>query len=114
MVESNNLWLNAKKIKPVTKCAGMGGGTSSIAPKKAPHVPKKPKSDIFAAKTNIPSTLFKKCYDRGDLPIVVDFSGAVRAIQWKVEVDVLDFNHYLPIFFHGLRETEEPYKFLAD
>ena len=27
---------------------------------------------------------------------------------------MLDYHHYLPIFFHGLRETEEPYKFLAD
>jgi len=31
-----------------------------------------------------------------------------------VEVDLLDYHHYLPIFFHGLRETEDPYKFLAD
>jgi hypothetical protein len=31
-----------------------------------------------------------------------------------VEVDLLDYHHYLPIFFHGLRETAEPYKFLAD
>lgn len=35
-------------------------------------------------------------------------------IAWKVEVDLLDYHHYLPIFFHGLREIEEPYKFLAD
>lgn len=26
----------------------------------------------------------------------------------------MDYHHYLPIFFHGLRETQEPYKFLAD
>jgi hypothetical protein len=24
-----------------------------------------------------------------------------------------DYNHFLPIFFDGLREKEEPYKFLA-
>ena len=29
-------------------------------------------------------------------------------------VDLLDYHHYLPIFFHGLREIEDPYKFLAD
>lgn len=28
----------------------------------------------------IPSTIFKKCYDRGDLPIVVDFLGAHRKV----------------------------------
>lgn len=54
------------------------------------------------------------CYDRGDLPIVIDFLGANRKILWIVEVDKLDYHHYLPIFFHGLRETVDPYKFLAD
>lgn len=54
------------------------------------------------------------CYDRGDLPIVISFMGANRKIQWIVEVDKLDYHHYLPIFFHGLRETVDPYKFLAD
>lgn len=32
----------------------------------------------------IPSTIFKKCYDRGDLPIVVDFGGAVRKVKLSV------------------------------
>eukprot|EP00347_Sterkiella_histriomuscorum_P022308 403330941 len=105
---------NVKGHKIITKCAGMGGNSSSIAAKKAQSVPKKPKTGIFEAKAVIPSTIFKKCYDRGDLPIVVDFIGAHRKIAWKVEVDLLDYHHYLPIFFHGLRETEDPYKFLAD
>jgi hypothetical protein len=51
---------------------------------------------------------------RNDLPVVVDFEGASRKIQWKVEIDMLDYHHYLPIFFEGLREPEEPMKFLAD
>ena len=38
----------------------------------------------------------------------------MRKIEWKVDVDLLDYHHYLPIFFHGLREVEEPYKLLAD
>jgi hypothetical protein len=46
--------------------------------------------------------------------VVVNFEQALRSIAWKVKVDVLDYHHYLPIFFHGLRETEEPYQFLAD
>lgn len=25
----------------------------------------------------------------------------------------LDYHHYLPIFFDGVRETQQPYKFLA-
>ena len=34
--------------------------------------------------------------------------------QWKVEISKLDFHHYLPIFFDGLREQEEPYRFVAE
>ena len=37
--------------KPLIKCAGLGGNTSSIAKKKTEAVPKKPKSGIFEAKT---------------------------------------------------------------
>lgn len=31
-----------------------------------------------------------------------------------MEFQKLDYHHYLPIFFDGLRETEEPYAFLAE
>ncbi len=31
-----------------------------------------------------------------------------------MEISKLDFHHYLPIFFDGLRESEEPYRFLAE
>ncbi len=31
-----------------------------------------------------------------------------------MEVHLLDYHHYLPIFFHGLREVNDPYKFLSD
>lgn len=60
------------------------------------------------------STLFKMYYDRGDLPLSIDFSGAERKIKWKVEPELLDYQTYLSIFFEGLRETEDPYRFLAD
>ena len=51
--------------------------------------------------------------DRGDLPLRVSFAGAVRKIQWQVDVTQLDYNHYLPVFFEGLCDVEEPYCFLA-
>ena len=56
---------------------------------------------------------FRRFYDRGDLPLQVAFDGAQRKVQWKVQFDFLDYHHYLPIFFDGIRETEEPYRFLA-
>ncbi|CAD8066834.1 unnamed protein product [Paramecium sonneborni] len=95
------------------KFAGTGGMCSSLAPKKAQAPQKVPKSGIFQALPMIEQTLFKKYYDRGDLPIAVNFSGAVRKIVWKCEPECLDYHLYLPIFFEGLRETEDPYKFLA-
>ncbi|CAE8683655.1 unnamed protein product, partial [Polarella glacialis] len=30
-----------------------------------------------------------------------------------VDVQKLDYHHYLPIFFDGLREKEDPYRFMA-
>jgi len=56
---------------------------------------------------------FRRFYDRGDLPLQVAFDGAQRKVQWKVQFDFLDYHHYLPIFFDGIRERQEPYKFLA-
>jgi len=56
---------------------------------------------------------FRRFYDRGDLPIQI-FHGAVGGkIAWKVDVDKLDYHHYLPIFMDGIREKEEPYRFLS-
>jgi hypothetical protein len=40
--------------------------------------------------------------------------GVKSRLSWKVEISKLDFHHYLPIFFDGLRENEEPYRFLAE
>jgi len=38
----------------------------------------------------------------------------VNRLAWKVEIQKLDFHHYLPIFFDGLREQEQPYCFVAE
>lgn len=34
-------------------------------------------------------------------------------LTWKMEPEHLDYHLFLPIFFEGIREVEEPYKFLA-
>merc|ERR1711918_170414 len=56
---------------------------------------------------------FRRFYERGDLPIQVEHRGVHNRIGWKVDIEKLDYHHYLPIFFDGLREKEEPYRFLA-
>ena len=68
----------------------------------------------FKMRPNPPNTEFRRFYERGDLPIQIDHGGVNNKIQWKIEIEKLDFHHYLPLFFSGLRETEEPYRFLAE
>jgi len=85
--------------------AGLGGRARGSA---APP----PKAGATRKRPVLPSE-FRKFYDRGDLPIQV-FHGAVGGkIAWKVDIEKLDYHHYLPIFFDGAREQEDPYRFLA-
>ena len=57
-------------------------------------------------------TQFQRFYVRGDIPVTISH-GAKRKLAWKVDINKLDYHHYLPLFFEGLREIEEPYKFIA-
>lgn len=68
----------------------------------------------FCARPNPPNTELRRFYERGDLPIQIDHGGVANRLAWKVEIQKLDFHHYLPIFFDGLREQELPYSFVAE
>merc|ERR1712094_117995 len=72
-----------------------------------------PKAGAFTKRANPPNTEFRRFYERGDLPIAINHQASGNMISWKVEPELLDYHHYLPIFFDGLREREEPYRFLA-
>jgi hypothetical protein len=74
---------------------------------------KPPKAGSLFVRDNPPNTELRRFYERGDLPVSIEHRGVGNRIQWKVEIEKLDFHHYLPIFFDGLREKEEPYRFLA-
>ena len=37
----------------------------------------------------------------------------MNRIVWKISPEQLDYHHYLPIFFDGLREKIDPYRFLS-
>jgi len=80
-------------------------------PVKKPE-PKPPKAGAFKPRDPTP-TVFRKFYERGDLPVSVEHKANGNKIHWKVDVEKLDYHHYLPIFFDGLREKQEPYKFFA-
>ncbi len=76
--------------------------------------PKRNPNSAFAARPNPPNTELRRFYERGDLPIQIDHGGVANRLAWKVEIQKLDFHHYLPIFFDGLREIEQPYAFVAE
>ncbi|XP_072102301.1 parkin coregulated gene protein isoform X2 [Mobula birostris] len=61
----------------------------------------------------IKPTAFRKFYERGDFPVAVEHDAKGNRIAWKVEIEKLDYHHYLPLFFDGLCETSHPYEFFA-
>ena len=71
-----------------------------------------PKAGAFKKRPAKP-TQFRRFYDRGDLPIALQHDTKGNKIAWKVEIEKLDYHHYLPMLFEGLRETEHPYEFFA-
>jgi len=86
-----------------TQSAGIRAYSDQKPPPRAGAIVRRPVS----------KTEFRRFYDRGDLPIQI-YHGAVGGkIAWKVDIEKLDYHHYLPIFFDGLREKEDPYRFLA-
>jgi hypothetical protein len=98
-------------LATLKKGDGRGGKPTSLA--KAKEAPKlsAPKAGAVRPR-NIPSSEFRRFYDRGDLPIAIDH-GPQNKIYWKVDVAQLDYHHYLPIFFEGIREKVDPYRFLS-
>lgn len=70
-------------------------------------------SNANSSQDSFSSSGFRKLYDRGDFPISVNHDAKGNKINWKVDIEKLDYHHYLPLFFSGLCETEEPYAFLA-
>ena len=56
----------------------------------------------------VKNTQFRKFYKRDDFPIQVQHS-AGRKLVWKVDIEKLDFHYYLPMFFDGMIEMDQPY-----
>jgi len=103
----------ATTIKATTSIGnGVGGRSTSLQPKKQMFSPPAQKAGAFNQRAIAPSE-FRRFYDRGDLPIKVEHEGSMTKIGWKITPEQLDYHHYLPIFFDGLREKIDPYRFLA-
>eukprot|EP00035_Acanthoeca_spectabilis_P020354 m.432450 g.432450 ORF g.432450 m.432450 type:complete len:215 (-) comp17437_c0_seq1:162-806(-) len=83
--------------------SGIIKGTTKLGPGKA------------GAKLQRPAepTQFRRFYERGDFPIALGCDSTGNTITWKVDIEKLDYHHYLPLFFDGLCETTHPYDFFA-
>jgi hypothetical protein len=92
--------------------ASQGGAFVGSSPRSSKPTGAPPKAGAYARRP-ISGTEFRRFYDRGDLPIQILHSGTSNRIAWKVDIEKLDYHHYLPIFFDGLREKEDPYRFLT-
>ncbi|EGF76711.1 hypothetical protein BATDEDRAFT_36223 [Batrachochytrium dendrobatidis JAM81] len=115
-IDISNIQLSAKQLAAAGGYFAPPGSSppkaGAFASRKiAPVQPNKPK-DIFSEKAK-EKTSFRKLYDRGDFPISVNHDAKGNKINWKVDIEKLDYHHYLPLFFSGLCETEEPFAFLA-
>jgi hypothetical protein len=95
-----------------TKLHHTGGAAFSTTKATPRQVLDPPKAGAHA-KQPITDTEFRRFYNRGDLPVQIAHRGTGNLISWKVDIEKLDYHHYLPIFFDGLREKEDPYRFLA-
>ncbi|CAK1549267.1 unnamed protein product [Leptosia nina] len=59
-------------------------------------------------------TMFRRCYQRGEFPVSIEFTNSGKRLQWKVPIEKLDFHHYLPMFFDGLAEASYPFNFIVE
>lgn len=41
------------------------------------------------------------------------YEKATPVLKWEIPPEKLDYKFYLPIFFDGLREKQDPYRFIA-
>ncbi|XP_076373754.1 parkin coregulated gene protein-like isoform X1 [Tachypleus tridentatus] len=100
--------LRKKEPVPIRTVSGFGAQSKQ----NYTMVSKPPRAGAFKEQFTKP-TSFRKFYERGDFPIALEHDTKGNKIAWKVEIEKLDYNHYLPLFFDGLCETIHPYDFFA-
>ncbi|KAI3367637.1 hypothetical protein L3Q82_026474, partial [Scortum barcoo] len=118
-----------KKLK-MTVNLPWTGAPCKISPRGVSVIMRKvvgpPAAGAFRERPSKP-TVFRKFYERGDFPMALEHDTKGNRIAWKVgalpsaltrgdmqvEIEKLDYHHYLPLFFGGLCETVHPYEFFA-
>jgi len=84
-------------------------GTRTTASPKAITSPASP------ASTPANATEFRRRYDSGELPVhlIQKPDGSPARLIWTVDIHDVNLQKYLPVFVDGLREKEDPYRFVA-
>ncbi len=59
-----------------------------------------------------PHTLFRKFFERGDLPVTIRHKARL-ALEFRSPINALNVAYFLPIFIDGIRERQEPFRFVA-
>ncbi|GAB1605351.1 parkin coregulated gene protein homolog [Argonauta hians] len=75
-------------------------------------IPPPPDAGAFKPR-QVKVSSFRRFYERGDFPIALEFDTKGNKIAWKIEIEKMDYHHFLPLFFEGLRENQHPYDFFA-
>jgi len=104
-----------EEFMPPSKYSNKPGGAKCVASaleSKRGQSQGPPRAGATQRRT-VGSSEFRRFYDRGDMPLQIYHGSTGGKISWKVDVEKLDYHHYLPLFFDGLREKEDPYRFLA-
>jgi len=91
---------------------GLGGAVTSLAKNIIREQPQSAPIAGAFVRRKLPHSLFRKMYIRGDIPVRV-IHGVKRQLRWNVKIEELDYTRFLPVFFDGLIENEEPYQFIA-
>ncbi|XP_034826891.1 parkin coregulated gene protein homolog [Maniola hyperantus] len=92
------------RIVPAFTIQAMQKNTKVIPP---------PKSGVYDPLPPKP-TMFRRCYQRGEFPVTIEFTTSGKQLSWKVPIEKLDFHHYLPMFFDGLAEGTYPFSFIVE
>ncbi|XP_033124953.1 parkin coregulated gene protein homolog [Anneissia japonica] len=110
-LELSNCQTGKKNTKTEKRLEADGFSTKSRM--KNAKVKAPPCAGAFIERPLAKPTVFRKFYERGDFPIALEHDTKGNKIAWKVEIEKLDYHHYLPMFFDGLCETKHPWDFFS-
>ena len=100
--------MSENKIHKMQKREKSPGLSNSLRKARQARPPEPPIAGISKKRNKLPTT-FRRTYDRGDLPLCLKHQGTCNSIEWRISPGRLDYHHFLPIFFDGIREPFEPH-----